>query len=398
VSAELAVAVAGKRVGTLTYQDYEYSFRYDSPRQLDPRRDLVSLTMPVRPASYETQTLPPPFQSVLPEGDLLTQLRSRFGKALNLDDDFNLLRLVGQNTIGRLTFSDPPEVTSVPVKAPPTLELAALLRHSDAAGLLEELLDTYGIRSGVGGVQPKALAATGRQLTVTSGEVILKVAGADFPLLPVNEYFCLRASRAAGIRTAQCHLSKSHDLLVIERFDRTPQGQALAFEEVCALALLGRHGKYQGSYEGIAGIIRQIPCHNTPQALETLFRSVVLAMATRNGDAHLKNFGVIYESAAKVDWAPAYDLVTTTVYLSKDVPALELGGRKAWADRGCLEQFGLHACDLRRAAVRRSIEAVRAGLADTTDELRRFGRSEPRFAELTSRMAEEWTRGLQSLQ
>ncbi|OGQ79098.1 MAG: hypothetical protein A2289_03020 [Deltaproteobacteria bacterium RIFOXYA12_FULL_58_15] len=403
---ELAVWVGNRRVGTLHYADYAHTFRYDTPAALDPHLDLVSLTMPVRMKSYDTQVLPPPFQSVLPEGDLLLRLRFRYGKALDLDTDVNLLRLVGHNTIGRLTFRDVDDAEPVEGAGPEAkqdrrhkeLPLDSILRHPDAAELLSELIDIYGIRSGVGGVHPKVLLeGHGRQLTLTSEDLILKAAGAQYPHLPVNEFFCMQASRASGIPTTTCHLSDRRDLLVLERFDRGNKGEALAFEEMCALLRLGRNGKYNGSYEQIAQVIRSIPCQNVTQTMETFFRMVLLAMATRNGDAHLKNFGVLYDTTGAVHLAPAYDLVTTTVYLAKDHPALELGGRKLWASKEQLFDFGTGPCDLRPAVVRRSLEAVRVGLVDTAKDLERFGSENPEFNELSQGMRRQWQLGLQGL-
>lgn len=400
---ELSVAVAGKRVGLLLHEDYHYSFRYDSPGQLDARNDLVSLTMPVRARSFETQVLPPPFQSVLPEGELLIRLRARFGKALNLEHDVNLLALVGHNTVGRVTFHSPqPEDgRDTPTNSGelPTYDLQAVLRHPDAEALLDELIDTYGIRSGIGGVHPKVLLdERGMQLTITCNNVIVKAAGPRYPHLPVNEHFCLAASRAAGIPTVASHLSDTGDLLAIERFDRGADGEPIAFEEMCALRHLSRTGKYDGGYEDIVDVMRQIPCHDTMRALETFYCMVVLASATRNGDAHLKNFGVLYGSTDRVDFAPAYDLVTTTVYLSKDTPALALAGRKVWPDRSALEAFGLHVCGLRTAAVRRALEQVVSAVAETAAELQRFGRAEPRCRALCEAMHREWTKGLAVLE
>ena len=46
---------------------------------------------------------------------------------------------------------------------------------------------------------------------------------------------------------------------------------------------------------------------------------MALTCALPNGDAHLKNFGVVYDDGqGEARLAPAYDLVTTSVYLSKD--------------------------------------------------------------------------------
>jgi len=48
--------------------------------------------------------------------------------------------------------------------------------------------------------------------------------------------------------------------------------------------------------------------------------------------------------------SPAFDLVCTTVYLPNDVPALGLGGTKAWPDRRALERFAREHCGLARPA------------------------------------------------
>jgi serine/threonine-protein kinase HipA len=121
-------------------------------------------------------------------------------------------------------------------------------------------------------------------------------------------------------------------------------------------------------------------------------------MATRNGDAHLKNFGVVYDRSARVSLAPAYDLVTTTVYVSKDLPALELAGRRAWPGRDALEAFGSRACNLRRRSIERSFDAVRSGIERATRELRRFGRAHPEHRRLCEAMRNQWTSGLRSLE
>lgn len=50
-----------------------------------------------------------------------------------------------------------------------------------------------------------------------------------------------------------------------------------------------------------------------------------------NGDAHLKNFGVLYSDPVKFDTrlAPAYDIVNTTAYIPEDSLALDLSGNKS---------------------------------------------------------------------
>ena len=53
-----------------------------------------------------------------------------------------------------------------------------------------------------------------------------------------------------------------------------------------------------------------------------------------NGDAHLKNFGLLYSDPDQAERAPVYDVLTTTCFpgLMADIPALPLNGRKVGDD------------------------------------------------------------------
>jgi len=89
-------------------------------------------------------------------------------------------------------------------------------------------------------------------------------------------------------------------------------------------------------------------------SLEAFFRLIVVSCVIRNGDAHLKNFGILYgdPSTATHDarLSPAYDLICSTVYLPRDVLALSLFGSRAWPDGRALERFGKDACGVKNAA------------------------------------------------
>jgi serine/threonine-protein kinase HipA len=69
--------------------------------------------------------------------------------------------------------------------------------------------------------------------------------------------------------------------------------------------------------------------------LEKLFTLITLNCALRNGDAHLKNFGIVYDDVfGEACLAPVYDLVTTAVYLPKDSMALTLNGSTRCRQQG----------------------------------------------------------------
>jgi serine/threonine-protein kinase HipA len=99
-------------------------------------------------------------------------------------------------------------------------------------------------------------------------------------------------------------------------------------------------------------------------ALARLFDIVALSCIVQNGDAHLKNFGLLYRNAADATLAPAYDIVNTTGYLPQDSLALTLGGSKSFfAARQTLLEFAGR-CQLRPAQAKaRLIQLAQAALS-----------------------------------
>jgi hypothetical protein len=63
------------------------------------------------------------------------------------------------------------------------------------------------------------------------------------------------------------------------------------------------------------------------RALEDLFKVFVVNCAIRNGDAHLKNFGIVYADVmGPAGLAPIYDVVSTQPYLPNVPMAFTLNG------------------------------------------------------------------------
>jgi len=387
MSAEsLDVWVGNKRVGQLIQEDHTYIFQYRDIASLDPQKDLVSLTMPVRARQYETQVLMPPFQMVLPEGTLLEHLRMRFAKVMNISNDILLLKLIGNHTIGRVRFTE----AGAPLEtgAQSHYSLIELLTYPGTDELFGELMDQLAARSGVSGVQPKVLWNDyGKKIALPAGRYILKSAGREYPGLAVNEYFCLKAAQACGLTTPEFHLADSGKLLVVGRFDIDKNHHQLAFEEVCALQHLSAHGKYDSSYEAVAETIQKTPCYPPGETRRALFKSILLSMMLKNGDAHLKNFGVLYDNTERKWLAPVYDLVSTVVYLPKDVPALTLAGKKQWPVPEALADFGLRACDLREKDVKQCIDEVKTGIIKIKPQLKKFSAEHKEYSELCERLA-----------
>ena len=139
------------------------------------------------------------------------------------------------------------------------------------------------------------------------------------------------------------YLSANAKLFVMRRFDRDEQLNPIGFEDMAALMGLGAEQKYSKSYSAIAKAIRLFcPAQQVQNSLAQLFAIVTLSCIVGNGDAHLKNFGLLYSDPTQRDarLAPAYDIVNTTAYIPEDVLALTLAGNKSmFASRQGLLDF-----------------------------------------------------------
>jgi len=358
--------------------------------------DAVSLTMPLRLQSWISPELHPIFQMNLPEGALLEAIRRAIAKIIG-DDDLSLLLVTGGEQIGRNRFSsaaDKPPAINGDVES-----LEELLTYPDTQELFHELVGKYAIRSGVSGIQPKVLLDATSKGTLFAAGFIVKSWGSDYPCLGANEFFCMTAARTAGLNVPEFHLSDNGGLFLMRRFDRDNDGCALGFEDMCSLQALGTSQKYAGSYERVAKSLSHFISGVFLQAARRqFFATLVLSSMVRNGDAHLKNFGVLYPSPREpVRLAPIYDIVTTVAYLRHDIPALSLAGAKKWWPRKMLEQFAVTHLLLTVG----EIDEIFARLADAVMETRRliptYISEHPEFRETGEAMLAAWASGVEEL-
>ena len=133
-------------------------------------------------------------------------------------------------------------------------------------------------------------------------------------------------------------------------------------------------------------------------AREQFFTTLVLSVMLRNGDAHLKNFGVVYPTPhGTVELAPVYDVVTTTVYISKDVPALTIEGTKKWWPRKVLERFALAHLSLPVKKVSDAFANAAEAVMETRRTIPGYISDHPEFREIGERMMTEWEKGVKGL-
>jgi len=394
----LDVLVGQEAAGSLV-KDAIYHFSYAEDA---PSKPAVGLFMPRSALAYQDGALFPVMDQNLPEGYLFQRIREMFPKqALT---PMHLLALAGTNGIGRLGFL---QKGQQPAQMQPVSREQLLRAHPDE-GLFDELVRAYlGTGTGIAGMQPKIMVPD--RATVPVPNLIVKTGSPAYPGLAANEFLCMTAAKRAGIKVPAFDLSDDGSMMILDRFDLREDGTRLGFEDVAALMGLQVHDKlsdrkYHGSYESIAEVFRTI---NLPAAdLEAFFAQVAFSAMVRNGDGHLKNFGVLYSSTADVQLAPMFDVVTTSIYRYERYPggpemedntmALKLfrGKRsktKTYPLTEELVQFGSQVCGVTRP--RDVLERIAEALLETLRDYK----TDTRIPEgLTALLGAAWAKGMPS--
>lgn len=393
---QLDVEIGGASSGQLLkHSIYEFRYLASSPAQ-----PAVALLMPPENPTYQDGALFAVMDQNLPEGDLYLRLRAMFPKQQLTP--MHLLALAGSNGIGRLGFRMPGEPAAA---APVHMDRETLLATHYTPEVFDELVRAYlSTGAGIAGMQPKIMVPD--RPTIPIPTLIVKAASAMYPGLAANEFLCLKAATLAGILTPSFDLSHDGQMLLIDRFDIEHDGTRLGFEDVAALMGLRVRDiqsdrKYHGSYQRVAELLQYIRLPS--ESLARFFEQVAFTVMVRNGDGHLKNFGVLYHSEADCRLAPMFDVVTTAIYrytryaggpeLEDRTLALRLfagkGQTKAYPTTEELHRFGSRVCGVAKPG-----EVLRR-IADAMHTTLQAAASDDRIPKkLLDQMAPVWKDGM----
>jgi serine/threonine-protein kinase HipA len=333
----LAVHLQGRRIGVLNRLAGDHHlFSFEQDYLDDPNRPTLSLSFKgqgggvvssLRPVS---RRVPPFFSNLLPEGRLRTYLAEQAG--VKPAREFFLLAALGADLPGAVTVA--PFPTDEPGGEPH-------VAHPDREPEPDVL------RFSLAGVQLKfsAVMEASGGLTIPAHGVggfwIVKLPSAHFPAIAENEYAMLELARAAGIAVPQTRLvpvSEVHGLpaeaarlagqaLVVQRFDRTPDGTHVHMEDFAQVFGLFPDDKYaHRSYANIAAVLR---AETGEEGAHEFVRRLAFSVSIGNGDMHLKNWSLLYPDGRTPALSPAYDFVATLPYIAGDQLALTFGGSRS---------------------------------------------------------------------
>lgn len=385
----LVVYVGGVHVGVLSQSGDGYEFTY--LEHVDPTL-AVSLRMPTSQRSWRSRELFPAFQVSMPEGWLLHQVEDMLTAVGLQATPIRILEAVGVNMVGDLQFRQ-----QMPVEP-----RAVLTGEDGRLGGEGELFPRTRQWPGISGGFPKTL----RTRKGESGYWIRKADDEDHAGLSLIEYFGMRVSSAAGLPTPEVRLSEDVRSLWVRRFDVAPSGERLAFEDMCSLMGLPASGKYDGSVERVVRVIKEVVApHDVRQACETFYARYLLAAAIRNGDAHLKNFGLLYPRGGAPEVAPVFDMLTMAAYAPRrndgdahDGMALMLRGSRRWPSQEDLSALA-QLCEVSRESLRKWHRRIWRAMKEVAEDAEEIvhGIQDPADRHRLVRMLELWHFGARSL-
>ena len=336
----LNILLYGRPVGTLTRVEGDRTlFAFNQDYLEDGNRPTLSLGFKDDLGRLITDFNPvrtrimPFFSNLLPEGRLRTYLAERAG--VNPEREFFLLWVLGKDLPGAITV-EPADGEAWPPGASETQE-----------GVQENVRENA-LRFSLAGVQLKfsAIEDARKGLTIPAkgigGSWIVKLPSREFDGVPENEYSMMTLARLVGIDVPAIRLIDVSAIgnlpsgietlkgraLAIERFDRLTDGTPVHIEDFAQVFGVYPRDKYKkASAMNMAAVIG---AEGGEADIAEFVRRLTFNTLIGNADMHLKNWSVIYPDRRNAAIAPAYDFVSTILYIPDEAAALKVSRSKRY--------------------------------------------------------------------
>lgn len=326
----LDINLHGKPIGEIIILPGDRSiFSFKEDYIENTNRDTLSLSFknPYGELNTEFSTtgpnLMPFFSNLLPEGALRDYLAKRAGvKSIR---ELYLLWALGDDLPGAITVS-PSDGDSWPSNNAEETRQELQRRKENA------------LRFSLAGVQLKFSAFNTQDKLIipaegVGGSWIVKLPADRYEGVPENEFSCMELARQIDINVPNTQLLEITDIVgipknfrfhgdkafAIERFDRADE-DAIHIEDFAQVFGLFPNDKYgKANYKNIANVLG---AETSDDDVKEFIRRLVFSTLIGNDDMHLKNWSLIYYDKRKPSLSPAYDLLSTIVYMPSEAAAL----------------------------------------------------------------------------
>ena len=330
---ELSVRLYGLQVGVLRLVNGKMEFTYDEGVQ-----NQISLSLPLQKEPFKEKACRAFFGGLLPEN---TNMRELLAKKynINVNDDFKLLKEIGRDCAGALSFHEMEE----PQKHYQMVKIeGSILSEEELKKYLEELpyRPYLGKRLSLAGAQEKtAVCVIDDKIALPDDDVptthIIKTALPKYSQSIQNEYICMKAAKKMGLDVAEVEIRKVEEIyfLLVKRFDRKYSNnlecERILQEDFAQSLGVQARDKYKVTFRDCLKVLNQTA---TPANSKLKFvKQVIFNYLIGNTDAHAKNFSV-YLTQGGISLTPAYDLLCSSVYDCDQRIAMKIGKAKYYAE------------------------------------------------------------------
>lgn len=283
------------------------------------------------------QRLHPILSNLLPEGALRELIAQ--GLKVHVDNEFHLFSYLGADLPGAL-LAEPLQPEQIPD------HVLSPYHKVKAIHFEKTQLDN---KFSLAGVQMKfSMKEKDGRYNLSNdnilGDWIVKTPSTKHQDVPVNEFTAMKLAQLAGIIIPDIKLVELNKLdnlpainlpneqlaFAIKRFDRN-EGERIHMEDFAQVLVKYPHEKYNSAnYEQIAQVLYQFSGNGLAD-IQQFARRLLVNILLANGDAHLKNWSLIYNDQVTPRLSPAYDILTTRVYINDEKQfALNMNKSKNW--------------------------------------------------------------------
>jgi len=337
---QFCVYLYDRLAGRLHRRDDVTRFVFEEGYWDDPNRPVLGLRFEDNPRGRHRShmRLPPWFSNLLPEGRLREWIAQ--ARRASTEREMELLAQVGHDLPGAVRVLTADEM--VPV------DLGDGGNSSGPQGSSIDSLWSFSL-AGVG--LKFSMLARGDRLVIPArgerGDWIAKLPDPTYLGVPQNELAMMTLAKAVGIDVPEIRLvhrdemeplperiwSGQEHLFAVKRFDRGPRRELIHIEDLAQVRGFYPDAKYTGSFETVGALVYR---GHDIESLHEFARRLTFNILIGNGDAHLKNWSLIYRDPRVPTLAPAYDLVATFVYRPSiqgpEEMALRFGPSKRFED------------------------------------------------------------------
>lgn len=343
----LKLTLHDKLVGYLAgYKNGRNTLTFVDAFKDDTGRPTFSLTThPTFPHSRQLmnepwarrQRLHPILSNLLPEGSLRDLIAQ--GLKVHVDNEFHILSYLGNDLPGAIVAEalDPADVPD------------NVLSMFGPAKAVKFEKTTQENKFSLAGVQMKfSMQEKDGRYNLSKGDAlgdwIIKTPSTKHADVPLNEYTAMTLASLVGVEVPeiklvdldkldnlpQINLPNESQAFAIRRFDRNAN-KRIHMEDFAQVLVKYPHEKYNSAnYEQVGRVLYEYSGDGLAD-VQQFARRLAVNILLANGDAHLKNWSLLYQDKITPRLSPAYDIVTTNVYIDDETQfALKLGKTKAW--------------------------------------------------------------------